>query len=180
MKLNFHRRRAIIRWSLGIVVILDLLLAGINWRLQQSPHITTGQLRRLELLEKAYRADNTRLNRFRRELPADEEQWDDFYTSHFRPATVGYSAISADLDDISRSAGLRADRITFTQHEPDARGLVQVDVTTAIEGNYESLISFLNELGHSKNFYVLDSMELASSSAGKLKLNLHLRTYFRT
>jgi Tfp pilus assembly protein PilO len=180
MKRDFQRRKALVRWGLGVVLLLDLLLAGVNWRIEQSPHISVGELKRLDLLEKSYRADNTRLNRFRSELPADEKQWDDFFTTHFRPAGAGYSAISADLDEISRSAGLRADKVTFTQHNADARGLMQVDISTAVEGDYESLINFLNRLGHSDNFYVLDSMELASSSGGKLRLNLQLRTYFRT
>jgi Tfp pilus assembly protein PilO len=180
MKRDLQRRKAFVRWSLGVVLLLDLVLAGVNWRLEQSPHAPAGELKRMDMLEKSYRADNTRLNRFRRELPADEKQWDEFFTTHFRPATTGYSALSADIDQISRSAGLRADKVTFTQHTADARGLIQVDISTAIEGDYESLVNFLNRLGHSDNFYVLDSMELASSNGGKLRLNLQLRTYFRT
>jgi hypothetical protein len=57
---------------------------------------------------------------------------------------------------------------------------MQIDIATAVEGDYESLVSFLNKLEHSDHFYVLDSLALASSSAGKLRLNLQLRTYFRT
>jgi hypothetical protein len=75
---------------------------------------------------------------------------------------------------------LRSDSITFHQLNPDARGLVQIDIATAVEGDYDGLIQFLNKLEHSENFYVLDSLALASSSAGKLRLNLQLRTYFRT
>ena len=132
------------------------------------------------MLEKSYRADNARLEGFRTELPADEKQWDDFFASHFHPAGAGYSAISEDLGELSRTAGLRSDSITFRQHSPDARGLVEIEIVTAVEGDYESLINFLNKLEHSDNFYVLDSLALASSSAGKLRLNLQLRTYFRT
>jgi hypothetical protein len=57
---------------------------------------------------------------------------------------------------------------------------MQVDITTAVEGNYEGLIQFLDKLEHSDNFYVLDSLALASSREGKLRLNVSLRTYFRT
>ena len=83
-------------------------------------------MNRLEMLEKAYRADNTRLERFRTELPADEKQWDEFFTTHFHPAGAGYSAISEDLGDLSRSSGLQSDTITFHQHDPDARGLMEI------------------------------------------------------
>jgi Tfp pilus assembly protein PilO len=174
-----HRNNAI-RWVLAVILLADVVLIGVRLRIDSFSHVQPGDLNRLGMLEKQYRADNTRLERFRSELPADEKQWDEFFTVHFHPAGAGYSAISEDLGDLSRSAGLRSDSISFHQHSPDARGLVQVDISTAIEGDYDSLIQFLNKLEHSDNFYVLDSLALASSSAGKLRLNVQLRTYFRT
>ena len=180
MKQNLAQRNAIVRWSVIVLLAADLILLGLSWRMNQSPHVQAGELTRLDLLEKSYRADNARLEKFRRELPADEKDWDDFFTTHFHPAGAGYSAISEDLGELSRSAGLRSDTITFHQLSPDARGLVQIDIATAVEGDYDGLIQFLNKLEHSENFYVLDSLALASSSAGKLRLNLQLRTYFRT
>lgn len=180
MKPAVLKRNWIVRWALGIVIAADLALIGVNWKLNNSPHVQPSELNRLEMLEKQYRADNARLERFRTELPADEKQWDQFFTTHFHPAVAGYSAISEDLGSLSNSAGLRSDSISFRQHPPDARGLVQVDISTAIEGDYDGLIQFLNKLEHSENFYVLDALALASSSQGKLRLNVQLRTYFRT
>src|SRR6266404_4339286 len=63
---------------------------------------------------------------------------------------------------------------------PDARGLMEIDIITAVEGDYASLVNFLDKLEHSDHFYVLDSLSLASSNAGKIRLNIQLRTYFRT
>jgi len=180
MKSDILHRNNLIRWVLGVILLVDIVLIGVRWRIDSSPHVQPGELNRLAMLEKQYRADNTRLERFRTELPADEKQWDEFFTTHFHPAGAGYSAISEDLGDLSRTAGLRSDSISFHQHLPDARGLVQVDISTAIEGDYDSLVQFLNKLEHSDNFYVLDSLALASSSAGKIRLNVQLRTYFRT
>jgi hypothetical protein len=180
MNPTIQHRKAIVRWGLLIILALDVILAGVNYKLDQSPHVAPGALKQLDMQEKSYRADNTRLDKFRAELPADEKQWDEFFTTHFRPAGAGYSAVSEDLGQLSRAAGLRTDTITFHQHSPDARGLMQIDIATAVEGDYESLVSFLNKLEHSDHFYVLDSLALASSSAGKLRLNLQLRTYFRT
>ena len=132
------------------------------------------------MLEKSYRADNARLERFRAELPADEKQWDEFFTSHFQPSRAAYSAISEDLGKLSRTSGLNSENVSFRQHPPDARGLMEVEISTAVEGDYDSLLQFLDKLEHSENFYVLDSMTLASNNAGKLRLNVLLRTYFRT
>ncbi|HVA93600.1 MAG TPA: GspMb/PilO family protein [Candidatus Dormibacteraeota bacterium] len=175
-----QRRNVVVRWGLIVLLATDMILVGVNWNLGRVPQVHTGDLNRLVMLEKSYRADNARLERFRRELPADEKQWGDFFTTHFQPEGAGYSAVSQDLGQLSRAAGLQSDSITFHQHNPDARGLMEVDISTAVEGNYDSLIEFLNKLEHSDNFYVLDTLALASSSAGKLRLNLQLRTYFRT
>jgi len=62
----------------------------------------------------------------------------------------------------------------------DGRGDIHLHQSAGVEGDYEGLIQFLNKLEHSENFYVLDSLALASSTAGKLRLNVQLRTYFRT
>ena len=180
MKSTILHRNNVIRGVLAIILIGDAALIGIQWKLNNSPHVQTSDLTRLTLLEKQYRADNTRLERFRTELPADEKQWDEFFNTHFHPAGAGYSAISEDLGDLSRTAGLRSDTISFHQHPPDARGLMQVDISTAVEGDYDNLVQFLNKLEHSDNFYVLDSLTLAPSTVGKLRLNMQLRTYFRT
>jgi Tfp pilus assembly protein PilO len=175
-----QRRKKIVRWSLAVLLAADAVLIGVNWKLSRSPHVQPGEINRLAMLEKSYRADNARLERFRTELPGDEKQWDEFFNTHFHPAGQGYSAISEDLGGLSRSSGLQSDTITFHQHSPDARGLMELEISTAVEGDYDSLVQFLNKLEHSDNFYVLDGLSLASSSAGKLRLNLQLRTYFRT
>ena len=163
-----------------VILGLDVLLAIVSWKIDRSPRIQPGELRQLELLDKSYRADTLRLQKFRSELPSDEKQWDKFFTSNFRPAGAGYSAISSDLGTLSSSAGLHSDTISFREHKPDPNGLMEIEINTAVEGDYESLISFLNKLEHSDNFYVLDSLSLAPSSIGSLRLNMQLRTYFRT
>ncbi len=180
MKPVILHRNNIVRGVLAVILIADAILIGVQWKLNSTPHVQASDLNRLALMEKQYRADNTRLERFKTELPTDEKQWDEFFTTHFNPAGAGYSAISEDLGGLSRSAGLRSDTISFHQHPPDARGLMQIDITTAVEGDYDSLIQFLNKLEHSDNFYVLDNITLAPSTVGRLRLNVQLRTYFRT
>src|ERR1700688_2108834 len=174
MKPVILHRNNMIRWVLAFILLADVVLIGVQWKLNSSPHVQAGELTRLDMMAKQYRADNTRLERFKAELPSDEKQWDQFFTTHFHPAGAGYSAISEDLGELSRTAGLRSDAITFHQHNADTRGLVEIEITTSVEGDYDSLIQFLNKLEHSENFYVLDSLALASSTAGKIRLNLKL------
>lgn len=180
MKPVIVKRNQIVRVVLAVILALDLALIAVNWRLNSGPHVQLSDLNRLEMLEKQYRADDARLERFQSELPGDEKQWDEFFTTHFHPAGAGYSAISEDLGRLSNSSGLHSDSTSFRQHPPDARGLMQIDISTAIEGDYDNLLQFLDKLEHSENFYVLDNLSLASSTTGKLRLNVQLRTYFRT
>ena len=180
MSANINKGKLIVRWGLSVILVLDVVLLGVNYRLNGGPRVAPDEVRRMELLEKSYRADNARLNKFRAELPTDEKEWDEFFTTHFRPAGAGYSAVSEDLGQLSHSAGLRTDTISFHQHPPDARGLMEIEITTAVEGDYESLVNFLDKLEHSDHFYVLDGLSLASANGGKIRLNIQLRTYFRT
>src|ERR1035441_459174 len=115
MKQIIQRRNAIVRWTLAVILVADLVLIGVNWKLNGSPHVQAADLGRLEMLEKSFRADNARLEKFRSELPADEKQWDEFFNMHFHPVGAGYSAISEDLGQLSISAGLHSDAITFHQ-----------------------------------------------------------------
>jgi hypothetical protein len=76
---------------------------------------------------------------------------------------------------------LQAGNLSFHQHEPDKRGVTQVDIFAVVDGDYSSVVRFVNDLQHSDTFYVLDGLSLAGGgSGGQLKLNLQLRTYFRS
>ena len=58
--------------------------------------------------------------------------------------------------------------------------MVEVEIASVVNGDYSSVVRFINGLEHSDNFYVLEGLALAAGSAGELRLNLHLRTYFRS
>lgn len=175
-----HHAKTVVRWILFAVLAADIIFAGINIQLSRSVKAPGDQLKLLDFQARALRADNARVARFRAELPADEKQWDDFFTSELRPQTTGYSEVSADLGALINKSGLSYDTINFHQHAADARGVVQIDISTGVEGDYEGLVTFLTNLEKSNNFYVLDSLALASTNGGKLHLALQLRTYFRT
>jgi hypothetical protein len=53
-------------------------------------------------------------------------------------------------------------------------------VTTALDADYPAVIKFINGIERSKNFYLLDSMEITSVSTGGLRLELELHAFFRT
>ena len=162
------------------VVAIDLLLAGVNWRMAASGRAPKNQLAMLRREHALMAADLARAQRIQQALPAVEQQCDTFFKQNLRPAGSGYSSLVSDLGTLAQHAGLRADDITFRQHTADKRGVVEVEIGAAINGDYPSVVRFIDGLEHSDTFYVLDGLTLAAGSAGQLRLNLQLRTFFRS
>jgi Tfp pilus assembly protein PilO len=180
MRPNFDLRKKVVRWAIAAVIVIDLALAGLNWQMSRTPHAPEGELESLRIQRDLMTADVRRGDQIRRDLPTVEEQCDSFMRDQFRPVGSGYSGLISDLGSIANKAGLNADAITFTQHKPDAHGLVEVDIGESIEGSYPSVVQFLDGLEHSHSFYVLDGLSLSSSRQSTLKLSLQLRTFFRS
>ena len=109
-----------------------------------------------------------------------EEDADSFYRKTFLDRTTGYSSIESDLNAIASGAGLHTSGVTFKEKEVKDRGVTEISMTTSVEGNYSSIIKFINGLERSKNFYLLNNLHLASATQGGIKLDLQLQTYFRS
>jgi Tfp pilus assembly protein PilO len=175
------KTKAIIRVILGIVVAADIVLAGVNWQMAEANRTPQAELNALKRQHALMAADVTRAETIRTTLPEIEQQRDTFFKQNFRPIASGYSSVISDFGTLSRGAGLQAENLNFHQHEADKRGVTEVDISAVVNGDYSSVVRFVNDLEHSDTFYVLDGLSLASSgSGGQLRLNLQLRTYFRS
>ncbi len=180
MSRSSQRRNNLIRWALGVLLAIDLALLLVNWRAAASPHARATQLHRLRAQHDLLAADVRRAAAIRERLPEVQREYEQFFAKELRPASSGYSSIVADLGAIAKEAGLRTNAVTFRQRDLANRGVVEIAVVTTVEGDYPTLVSFINGLERSDNFYLLDSLSLASNVGGSLKLNLQLRTYFRS
>jgi len=174
-----QRRKNLIRWVLGVALAIDLVLLLISLRPSSSPQEQKADVDRLQRQHDLLAADVLRATKIQQRLPQIQRECDDFFAKELRPASSGYSSIVDDLGALAREAGLKTNAVTFRQHEVSNRGVVEVEVAATVEGDYPSLVSFINGLERSSNFYLLDNLQLASST-GTLKLNLQLRTYFRS
>jgi Tfp pilus assembly protein PilO len=179
------RKKAVIQWAIGALLVIDLVLAGLNWRLTSAPRTPRTELALLRRQHALLAADVARAEQIRKNMPATDHECDTFFTQNLRPAGSGYSSLVSDLGAVAHDAGLSTENITFRQHTADKRGVVEVEIGASVDGDYPSVVRFINGLEHSGNFYVLDGLALAGSGSGsvgdmKLKLNLQLRTYFRS
>lgn len=169
-----------IQVALGLVVAADLALAGINWQMTTAPHSPQMEVNLLKRQHALLAADITRAETIRKQLPEIEKQSDLFVRQNLPAAESGYSGVVSDLGNMARDAGLRAENVNFRQHDTDKRGVIEIDISELVNGDYPSVVRFINSLEHSRTFYVLDGLSLAAGSAGELRLNLQLRTYFRS
>lgn len=175
-----HWRRWIL-WALAGVLLLDVVLLYMNWQASGAgPRAMRQRVDELRLEHKLYGADVRRVAAIREHLPEVQRQCDRFFADELLDTRTGYSTVVGDLTSISEKSGLRATSINFKQRLLEKRGVTQVDVVTTVEGDYASLVKFINGLERSENFYLLDSLSLAASTGGTIKLNMQLRTYFRS
>src|SRR5580704_5079668 len=168
--------------ALSLLFAVDIALAVFIWQGgREGPEAKRRQRDRLELQAKLLKADVARGEKIKASLPQVGKDCDGFYQSDFLPAPTGYSAVVADLTEITRKAGLKTGSVTFAQKDLKDHGVTEIIVKTTVEGEYPALIEFIHALERSKNFYLLDNLSLASAgSTPGIKLNLDLRTFFRT
>jgi Tfp pilus assembly protein PilO len=174
------KNKLLIRWLIGAVLAIDLVLLVVNWRLNAQPATPRVELNLLRKQHALLAADVARAQQIRNEMPRIEQQSETFFNQNLQPAGTGYSSVVSDFGTLTRDAGLQAEHISFRQHPADKRGVVEVEISSVVNGDYPSVVRFINGLEHSDNFYVLEGLELAAGSAGELRLNLQLRTYFKT
>jgi hypothetical protein len=172
------------RWlsiALAVPLAIDLGLAVYLWQGGRgNPGEIRAQIARLATQAKLLRADVARGARIKYSLPQAGEDAEAFYQDSFLDSSTGYSRIESDLGAIAAQAGVRTSGFAFKQKATKEPGITQVSVTTALDADYPAVIKFINGIERSKNFYLLDRMEITSVSTGGLRLELELHAFFRT
>lgn len=181
MRRDFTLRKRVILGGVTLLVIADISLAAYSWQLSSAPQaLPQAQMMQHDLLK----ADIKRAQEIRDDIPKTQKDCDRFEQSLF-PASSGYSAVRAELGSIARKSGSRLENIAFKQTDIANRGITEVAIDATVNGDYKSVIGFLNGLQRSPSLYAVDSLTLAKetstqSSANVIKVALHLKTYFRT
>jgi Tfp pilus assembly protein PilO len=169
--------------ALGLLVLADVALAAYSWQLSSAPRTPQQELaaqnKELELL----RADTKRGEAIRQLTPAIQRDCDRFEQS-LLPVGVGYSSVSAELDEIAKKAGAQIETREFKQKDIPNRDLQEVSVEITVDGEYTSIVRFLNGLQRSQNIYAVDGLALANETqnqgaTGALRVAVHMKTYFR-
>lgn len=177
------RKRAI----LGVVIVLilaDLALGVYSWQLASAPRTPEQIYAQHSLRLKLLKGDIDRGQKIRSDMPNTQKDCDEFEHSLF-PASSGSSSVSAQLGDIAKKSGVRLEALSFKRADIASRGITEVAIDATVNGDYKTVIQFLNGVQRCANPYVVDSLVLATESkpqapSNLIKVALHLKTYFRT
>jgi Tfp pilus assembly protein PilO len=182
MKLDFRRKKTIIVAGLVLLIGADAAMSvySVVASSSRSPQQEiAGQNAQLKLLQ----ADVERARSIKKDTPAAKRDCDEFENS-LPPAGTGYSAVSSELAEIGRKAGLKISSLSFHQRDIEGRGVAEVAVDATVAGDYKSVVRFLNGLQRSENYYSVDNLALTGESAGgapsgTLKVDVHMKAYLK-
>jgi hypothetical protein len=180
MDRSFSVKRQLILIGLASLLVADLALAAYSWQSSTALRTPMAQLKedshKLDLLN----SDIERAERIRHDLPATVADYDRFDSS-LLPASTADSAVTAELDELAKKSGLRIESLNFRYKELPGRNLTQLDLDTAVDGDYANIVKFMNNLQRSHNFYVVESLNLqAQGGPAVMRIGLKMKTYLRT
>lgn len=177
---NSRKWKLAVKIALACLLVLDGALIFANLRIaSEAPQSQAQERNRLAQKEKLLAADVARGQAVEKHLPDVGKECDAFYQRNLLPESSGYSTVISDLGQMGKEAGVQISGTGYHEAAVKDRGLNEVQMSAAVQGDYQSLIRFINSLEHSPRFYVLDGLTLTSETSGAIKLSLTLRTYLR-
>lgn len=178
---NSRRWKLAVKIALGCVLAADISLGVISWNAAaEAPQSQAQKLMQLTRTAKLLSADVQRGQAIEKRIPDLATECSGFYQRDLLPVSSGYTSVVADIGRMFREAGVQSSGLKFSEDNVKDRGLEEVKISSGVEGDYPALIRLLEALERSPHFYLLDELSLSSDKSGMVKLDLKLRTYFRT
>jgi hypothetical protein len=182
MERNFKIRKRLILGGLSVLLLADLALVAYSWRMSSPPRTPKQELATETQQLDVLRADIRRAEEIKQKMPSTQADCDKFEHS-LRLASSGYSAVTAELGAIAAKSALHLDALTFKQDRVPNRNLELVDMDATVDGDYASVVRFLNGLQRSDSVYEVEAIAVTGDSHsgnGPVRVLLHMKTYFRT
>lgn len=178
---NSRKWKLAVMIALGCVLAADAALGVISWNAaSESPQAQAQKLAQLTRTARLLSADVQKGQAIQKRIPELASECAGFYQRDLLPASSGYASVIADIGQMSRAAGVQSSGLKLSEEQIKDRGLEEIRISSAVEGDYPALIRLLEALERSPHFYLLDELGLSSQKSGTIKLDLKLRTYFRT
>jgi len=93
---------------------------------------------------------------------------------------TAYSKLIEEMNKMATESGIRPKEFSML-HDPvvGSETLEQLTISANFEGNYASLVKFVNLLDKSSRFLIIESMQASPQSTGALSVSLKLDTFIR-
>ena len=180
MKLGFPMQKRLILAGLAILIAADATLA--LYAMQSATRSSRSELAAQKAQIKLLSADVERALAIRQSMPQTIADCQRFENSLFPNSTFN-SAVTDEFAEVAKRSQLQIASLGFRPKELPGRNVVEVELDATVNGDYKAVVRFLNGLQRSNNFYILDGLTLASEpgqkAAGALRVELHLRSYFK-
>lgn len=178
---NSRKWKLAVKIALGCALAVDGALIAINWHeASQSAQEQALQRSQLQQRLKLLAADVQKGREIEKRLPNVSQECDQFYKQDLLPSSSGDTAVLSDIGQIASKAGVQAAGLELREKDIKERGLKEVEISGSVQGNYQSLIQLIDGIERSEHFYLLEGLSLSSENSGVVKLQVALRTYFRT
>jgi len=86
--------------------------------------------------------------------------------------------MTQNLNDLAAQNRVRPSDISFQFNQSDNQlGWVYVEASLSVQGDYSSLVRFINQLERSQLFWILKGLDVSGGNSPGLRLNLTVATY---
>jgi hypothetical protein len=106
-----------------------------------------------------------------------KQEINEFYKDRFASRD---SDVAEELGKLAQENGVRILQARYKLEDPETTGIVPVEITANLSGDYLQLVRFINALERSQLFYTVDGVDLASESTGPIHLSVALHSYMRS
>ncbi len=104
------------------------------------------------------------------------EQTDKFAQQYFLPHRTAFAVLVGELFRLSSAAGLREGQRTYAQEPIEGTDdLSLLTINANYQGNYADLMNFVNQVDHSDQLLILDTISATPQQQGTGVLNITIR-----
>ena len=106
------------------------------------------------------------------------ERLRDLYRERLATERDRFTAVTAEIRELARRAGLEPSAMSYPTQEIGEYGLVERRFTFSVQGTYEELRRFVNFLELTPSFVALEQVSLSEDEGARLGIRLSLSTLF--
>ncbi len=174
---DLRNTRRKLRIAIIAMAIVDL--AGIG--ILVSPLVGSAQSRQAQLnqLFADYRIKTKEVEPLRgmdKKIVLAKDEIGDFYKERFAEKD---SELTTELGKLASENGIHILQAKYKEEDPEASGIVPVEIEGSFAGDYLQLVRFINTVERSKMFFTVDGVDLAGESKGPVHLQILLHSYLR-